>query len=158
MIAANDAIKSEVAWNLTGGGISSIQPLPDWQKSANVAPRLDGGSGRGVPDVAANADPETGYQLVVNGSWAVLGGTAMATPLWAGFIALVDQGLSNNLGYFNPRLYQEVGPAGVLNPITEGGNGVEGIAGYQAHPGWNPVAGWGSPNGAKLLEWLRSHP
>jgi subtilisin family serine protease len=155
--AVKGVIKSEIAWNGTGGGVSAVQPLPDWQKSAEVPARPDGGSGRGIPDLSTNAAPEAGYQVVVDGTWGVVGGTAMAAPLWAALIALVDQGLPRDLGYFNPRLYQEVGPSGVLNPITDGGNGIQGIPGYKAHPGWNPVAGWGSPNGARLLKWLRSH-
>jgi subtilase family serine protease len=162
--ASNGVIATEVVWNdsprggASGGGVSAVFALPDWQKSVDVPPRGDGSFGRGVPDVAGNADPQTGYFLVVDGKATVLGGTAMAAPLWAGLIALLDQGLPRDLGYLNPRLYQGIGPAGVLRPITEGNNNVGGVVGFQAHPGWNPVAGWGSPNGTKLLQWLRSHP
>jgi len=157
------AIISEVAWNTrgqnaTGGGVSGIFPLPDWQRAAGVPARQDRSIGRGIPDVAAVADPETGYQLLINGTIAVIGGTAMAAPLWAGLVALLDQGSPRDLGYLNPRLYQEIGPAKILRLITEGNNSVAGVPGFSAGPGWNAVAGWGSPNGAKLLEFLRAHP
>lgn len=163
LMAKQDTIDSEVAWNdgkggATGGGVSAIIPLPEWQRDARVPARREGGSGRGIPDVAASAAPETGYRLFVNGNNVVLGGTAMAAPLWAGLITLLDQGLPHDLGYFNPRLYREIGPANVLRSITSGNNSVAGVPGFSAGPGWNAVAGWGTPNGTKLLEWLRAHP
>jgi kumamolisin len=86
----------------------------------------------------------------------VLGGTTVATALWAGLIALLNQGLGRNIGNINPVLYREIGPAGVLHSITEGNNNVGGVRGYTAAPGWNACAGWGSPDGTKLLEALRS--
>lgn len=79
-------------------------------------------------------------------------------PLWVGLIALVNQALGYNVGYLNPRLYQEMGPAGVFRAVTSGDNGVAGVKGYAAGPGWTPVAGWGSPDGMKLLSWLRANP
>jgi kumamolisin len=96
------AITSEVVWNggdfATGGGVSDVFPLPDWQKNAKVPPRIGGGLGRGIPDVAAHADPAIGYRVLVDGKATQVGGTAAATPLWAGLIALINQGLGHNLG------------------------------------------------------------
>jgi kumamolisin len=163
LIGERGSIRSEVVWNSgdfgTGGGVSAIFPLPDWQqRGADVPPRKNGGSGRGIPDVVANADPQTGYKLFINGAATVLGGTAMAAPFWAGLIALLDQGLPHDVGYINPRLYREIGPAKVLRPITEGNNGVGRVPGFEAGSGWSAVAGWGSPNGAMLLSWLQAHP
>jgi kumamolisin len=164
LVAAGNAIASERAWNsgenggATGGGVSDVFAQPDWQSNAGVPVRKDGSLGRGVPDVAAVADPQTGYTVLVDGQWTIIGGTAAAAPLWAGLVALLDQGVGHSLGYLNPRLYAEIGPAQVLRPITEGNNGTVTLAGYQAGAGWNPVAGWGSPDGEKLLDWLRSHP
>jgi kumamolisin len=85
-----------------------------------------------------------------------MGGTAAATPLWAGLIALINQGLGRNVGNINSVLYRDIGPAGVLRSITEGNNSMGGFTGYSAGPGWNACTGWGTPNGTKLLEALRS--
>jgi kumamolisin len=114
--------------------------------------------GRGIPDVSAVADPKTGYQAFVDGRWIVVGGTAAATPLWGGLVALLNQGTGRNLGFLNPQLYREVGSAQILREITEGNNGKAGLAGYSAGPGWNAVAGWGTPDGQKLLDWLPALP
>jgi len=162
IVGSGNAIQSERAWNsgagsATGGGVSDVFGLPDWQRNANVPARRDGSNGRGIPDVAALADPSSGYRIRVNGAEVGVGGTAAATPLWAGLIAVLNHGLGRNLGYFNRRLYQEVGPAGLLNPITNGDNGNGTVQGYTAGTGWNAVAGWGTPDGQKLLTWLRAH-
>lgn len=79
-------------------------------------------------------------------------------PLWAGLVALINQALNSNVGYLNPRLYREMGPAGLFRTVVSGDNGVGGVKGYSAGPGWTPVGGWGSPDGMKLLTWLRSNP
>ncbi len=91
-------IDSEVVWNdgasggATGGGISDVFALPTWQSAANVPPSVNAGArvGRGVPDVSGNADPETGYEVIVDGSSAVIGGTSAVAPLWAGLVARIN--------------------------------------------------------------------
>jgi kumamolisin len=150
------AIVSEVAWNsdngfATGGGVSEVFPLPEWQQSVKVPLRADGGAGRGLPDVAANADPSRGYRVVINGLLTVVGGTAAATPFWAGLITLINQGAGRNVGYINPILYQRIGPSAAFRGVVQGNNSLPGVKGYAAGPGWNAVAGWGSPDGRKLL-------
>jgi kumamolisin len=141
LTAADGAIASEVAWNsgpdagVTGGGVSDVFDLPDWQSNAGVPARKSGVTGRGVPDVAAER-----------------------APIWAGVVALLNQGLGHNLGYINRLLYGAIGPAQVLRTIAGGNNGTRDVPGYSAGPGWNPVAGWGTPDGRKLLDWLRAHP
>jgi kumamolisin len=112
----------------------------------------NGHSGRGIPDVAIAASLKSGYEAFIDGQKGVVGGGAAATPLWAGLIALINQGLGHNVGFINPELYTRIGPAGVLRSITEGDNGVHGVKGYAAGPGWNAATGWGSPDGKKLLE------
>jgi kumamolisin len=90
-------ITNEVVWNngrdggATGGGVSDVFNLPDYQTNANVpaSTNPDGRIGRGVPDVAGNADPATGYQILVDGKWCIIGGTSAVAPLWAGLIALL---------------------------------------------------------------------
>jgi kumamolisin len=164
LVSARKTIESEKVWNggstggATGGGVSDFFGLPDWQSGSRVPLRKDGVLGRGIPDVSAVADPKTGYQAFVDRRWTVLGGTAAATPLWGGLVALLNQGIGRNLGCLNPQLYREVGPARILREITEGNNGKAGLAGYSAGLGWNAVAGWGPPDGQKSLGWLRAHP
>jgi len=162
LTVSGEAITREVVWNnaenggATGGGVSSKFALPDWQAKINVAPLNGGKPGRAIPDVAGNADPATGVKILVNGRRIEIGGTTITAPLWAGLIALLNQGLGHNLGYFNPLLYSTVGPAGALRDITEGNNSYGGVMGYSAGPGWDAVSGWGSPDGTKLLEALRA--
>jgi kumamolisin len=142
---------SETVWNdgpgsATGGGFSTNFPVPDYQASLGSAM-----TGRGVPDVAGDADPDTGYDVRVDGQALVIGGTSAVAPLWAGLIALLNQQLGKPVGYLNPLLYGSLAGAGVTNDITVGNNGAQ-----QAGPGWDACTGWGSPIGAKLLQALQS--
>jgi kumamolisin len=150
------AISSEQAWNelsanegATGGGVSQLFALPAFQDNANVPKAPNGFAGRGVPDVAGDADPETGYSVVVDGQQTVIGGTSAVAPLWAGLLALINQSLGTNVGYINPLLYSaNAQPA--FHDIISGSNGD-----YSAGPGWDACTGLGSPNGAALLAALR---
>jgi len=153
----------EVVWNngpnsATGGGVSDFFALPDWQTNANVPPGANPGgkSGRGVPDIAGDADPDTGYVILLNGQEEVFGGTSAVAPLWAGLVALINQKLEKPVGYLNPLLYAHLATAGVFNDITEGNNGFLNIPSYQAGSGWDPCTGFGTPDGAKLLQALSS--
>ncbi len=145
-------ISSEQAWNglsanqgATGGGISELFALPTFQQGANVPKAPNGFVGRGVPDVAGDADPETGYNVIVDGQQSVIGGTSAVAPLWAGLLALINQSLGTNVGYVNPLLYSSKAEA-TFHDITTGSNG-----GYSAGPGWDACTGLGSPNGTALL-------
>ncbi|HEX4861796.1 MAG TPA: S53 family peptidase [Rhizomicrobium sp.] len=157
------AIQSETVWRsgpdgfATGGGVSAIFPRPGWQSALAVSNLDNGKAGRGVPDVSASGDPRLGLSLIIHGQASAIGGTSAAAPLWAGLVARIDQALGYNVGYLNPVLYQGAGTAGAFHNVTLGDNGVGGLAGYKAGPGWNAVSGWGSPDGAKLLDWLRAH-
>jgi kumamolisin len=157
------AIASEVVWNdlalpnpagAGGGGVSAIFPLPSWQAKAGVPPSASTPPmiGRGVPDVAAVADPYTGV-VIINVSGKTLepiGGTSAAAPLWASLIARLNQGLGSRVGFLNPTLYSSLA-SGVLNDITSGNNGA-----YAAGPGWDACTGFGSPNGTRLLAGLQA--
>lgn len=150
-------ISSEQAWNdlsqnegATGGGVSETFALPSFQSSAGVPKAPNGFIGRGVPDVAADADPETGYNVVVDGQSLVIGGTSAVAPLWSGLIALINQSIGKNAGYINPLLYQATAESS-LHDITAGSNGA-----YSAGPGWDPCTGLGTPDGDKLLSALQS--
>jgi kumamolisin len=132
-------------------GVSDVFPLPQWQQGAQVPPLVNasGRRGRGVPDVAGDADPATGYRVRVDGQEYVIGGTSAVAPLWAGLIALLNQHLSQPVGYLNPLLYEALASQNVCRDITTGSNGV-----YIARPGWDACTGWGVPDGTKLLQAL----
>ncbi len=155
-------ITSEVVWNelttsegATGGGVSAQFAVPTYQASAGVPPSANSGgkAGRGVPDVAGDADPETGYAVRVDGTDTVIGGTSAVAPLWAGLLALVNQVLGSDVGFVNPSLYGLAPSAGAFNDIVTGTNGA-----YSAKPGWDPCTGLGSPRAAALLAALRGTP
>ena len=158
LLAAGGAISSEVVWNdlpnggATGGGVSRVVPRPAWQAGAGVPPDVDPGHfrGRGVPDVSGDADPETGYRVLVDGQAAVFGGTSAVAPLWGALLLCCSAQLGARLGFLNPLLYTRLAAGGACRDITEGSNGA-----YSAAVGWDPCTGWGSPVGAALLEALR---
>ena len=142
----------------TGGGISAFFPMPSYQSQANVPPSVNPGHarGRGVPDIAGDADPATGYIVRVDGKQFVIGGTSAVAPLWAGLVALLNQHMNKPLGFINPLLYSTpVISAGSFHDISVGNNDASGsIGGYKASKGWDPCTGLGSPDGAKLMKAL----
>jgi kumamolisin len=105
-----------------------------------------------------SADPFIGVLIIVHGIMMAVGGTSVSVPLWAGLIARIDQALGYNVGYLNPRLYRDIGPEGVLRAVAIDDKGVSQVNDSSLRRGWSPVAGWGSPDGTKLLNWLRAHP
>jgi kumamolisin len=149
LVSANGAITSETVWNdgaqggATGGGYSITFACPAWQEITSQ-------SGRGVPDVAGNADPETGYNILVDGQQMVVGGTSAVAPLWAGLIALLNQKLQNRIGFINPSLY-DMNQSTCFRDITQGNNGA-----YSAAPGWDATTGLGSPIGIPLIQTEQS--
>jgi kumamolisin len=158
LTASNGTIKSEKVWNdggdggATGGGVSSHFSKPKYQTNISV-PKPTGtvnADGRGVPDVAGNADPDTGYDILVDGEQGVIGGTSAVAPLWAGLIALLNQELGKNLGWPHNLLYGTITAHQALRDITSGNNGA-----YKASTGWDPCTGLGSPNGEAILNVLK---
>jgi kumamolisin len=177
LTASNGQRQSEVVWNdqasgggATGGGVSVVFPLPTWQANAGVPPasatttkhettsaitseaekkKAASTGGRGVPDVAGDAAPATGYQILVDGQQEVVGGTSAVAPLWAGLIALLNQQLGKKVGFLNPQLYPLKETP--FFDITSGNNGA-----FSAHTGWDPCTGLGSPNGQLLLTSLQA--
>jgi kumamolisin len=149
---AGTSIQAETVWNdlsagegATGGGVSAAFARPGYQSAASVPGAPNGFPGRGVPDVAGNADPETGYTVFVDGARAVIGGTSAVAPLWAALLARLGQGLGKPLGYANPLLYAP-NVSATFRDITSGNNG-----GYSAGPGWDPCTGLGSPQAGRLM-------
>jgi kumamolisin len=150
--ANGTTITAEVVWNdgdpangAGGGGVSTFFGLPSWQqglKTTDAEGTSSPLSMRGVPDVSADADPQTGYNVLVDGTTAVYGGTSAVAPLWAGLIARINALTGRSAGLINPALY---GQPAALHDITQGNNG-----GFAASPGWDACTGLGSPDGAKV--------
>lgn len=157
--SSHGKIVNEVVWNdlpfggATGGGISDVFDPPVWQSGANVPPSSNPGGhkGRGVPDVAGDADPITGYDVLVDGKNAVIGGTSAVAPLYAGLVAIINQGLGHQVGYLNPLLYTKV-PSSIFTDIIDGNNGS-----YKAGKGWDACTGLGRIDGTKLFNALKAN-
>ncbi len=153
----------ETVWNekelkrASGGGESSLLPQPYWQASA-VEDKI-GTEGRGVPDVAAVADFNTGVKLLVAGLTCPSVGTSAAAPIWASLVARINEKLGVNLGGRLPRLLYQAEISKAMRDITEGNNNLDpdnDTGPYQASPGWDPCTGWGGPDGEKLLAALQA--
>jgi len=161
---------SEVVWNdgdgwATGGGISDVYPQPRWQ-DITLPPNVNGTGqpGRGVPDIAGNADNASGYIVLVDGHWVPVGGTSAVAPLYAGLVALINQALGQPVQALLQKLYgmSTAEKASVFRDITAGDNSVPkssfgpAVSGYTAAEGWDACTGLGSINGTALLQLLRS--
>jgi kumamolisin len=153
--ASGATVESETVWNetassegATGGGVSTVFALPTWQANANVPASSTSTGGRGVPDVAGDADPTTGYSIRVDGQTMVVGGTSAVAPLWAGLIAVANQQLGATVGFIQPAIYAAKSAPG-FRDITQGNNGA-----FSAGPGWDACTGLGSPVASKLIPLL----
>lgn len=158
LVGSGSTITSETVWNelannegATGGGVSGFFAVPSYQSGAGVPASTNpaGFAGRGVPDIAGDADPTTGYDTLVDGQSGVIGGTSAVAPLWAGLLALINQSMGKPIGFINPLLYQ-MNEAADFNDVTSGNNGY-----YTAGPGWDACSGLGSPNGAHIAAALK---
>lgn len=152
------SIKAETVWNSqgsgTGGGVSAHFPPPAYQQNAGVPNSVSSDlPGRGVPDVAADADPASGYRIVLNGLTGPIGGTSAVAPLLAGLVALVNEG-RQPVGFIHPLLY---GNPGAFRDITQGDNRDGGL-GYDARQGWDACTGLGVPVGSKILSIFEGPP
>jgi kumamolisin len=158
------SISSETVWNdgggggATGGGVSGQFARPAWQNGLGVQIAPGGGAfaGRGVPDVAGDADPATGYQVLVDGQQTVIGGTSAVAPLWAGLIARFTQSVGGHLGLLQTVIYAGLHkgePSAGLRDITVGSNGA-----WKAESGWDACCGLGVPEGQALLARFAAGP
>jgi len=140
-------IADETVWNngvgggATGGGVSAAFAQPTWQAQAAVPP-----GGRGVPDVAGDADPQSGYIVRVDGATSVVGGTSAVAPLYAGLLARINQRAGKPAGFINALLYAN---PGAFHDIVTGNNGA-----FKAAPGWDACTGLGSPDGTRIAAAL----
>jgi kumamolisin len=157
-----DQVWNDPPHGATGGGVSAHFEPPYWQHDANVTPEsllFKGTTGRGVPDVAANASVESGYYpIYVGGVATTADGTSAAAPLYAGLFAVINAALGRRVGFVNPLLYQSadfvcksIDPSVTHGPAN---NNYSGVEGYLAGPGWDPCTGWGTIDGRALLREL----
>jgi kumamolisin len=155
--ASANAIASETVWNdgaqggASGGGISTMFALPAYQTGLHVerGTTSEALAMRGVPDVSGDADPETGYNVRVDGTSTQIGGTSAVAPLWASLIARANAANGVDAGFINTALYAAKPPP--CNDITSGNNGS-----YTATPGWDACTGLGSPQGAAITTLLKT--
>jgi kumamolisin len=150
-------ISAEVVWNgqpqgggATGGGVSNVFPLPNWQAGANVPQPGTPSGGRGVPDVAGDADPATGYVIRVDGKTMVIGGTSAVAPLWAGLVAVANHQNGKQAGFIQPAIYAAKNKS-AFRDTTTGDNGS-----FKAGPGWDACTGLGSPIAPRIISALKS--
>lgn len=150
-LTSDGKIDSEKTWADSGGGISESNAVPDFQREVKLPPNANKNekTGRGVPDVAGNANPATGYMIRVHGMESRMAGTSAVSPLYAGLVLRMNESLGQRVGYLNPFLYKN-GTSDIFRDMTTGNNG-----GYDAGPGWDAATGWGVLNGKKLLEAMR---
>jgi pseudomonalisin/xanthomonalisin len=133
----------------TGGGASKTERIPSWQKGLVGRKRL--AVSRSIPDVAFDADPYTGLNLWDHGAIdGPIGGTSLATPIFAGLWTRIQSAHGNTLGFPAMSLYGlHDSDAGVFNDVLVGRNG-----GYVAQPGWDDVSGFGSFDAGRLSAFI----
>jgi len=161
---AGGAYSSEQVWNRnngigTGGGISTQYAIPSWQQGISMTANLGSTTMRNVPDVALTAE---NVYVRADGSDQLVGGTSCAAPLWAGFIALVNQQAMVNtgttVGFINPAVYaigQGSGYATDFHDTTTGNNfSSSSPSKFPGTTGYDLCTGWGTPNGAALINAL----
>jgi kumamolisin len=148
------AITAETVWNAqpeggaTGGGVSNVFPLPTWQAGSKVPKPTSPAGGRGVPDVAGDADPASGYVVRVDGKNFVIGGTSAVAPLWAGLIAVANHQNGKSAGFIQPAIYAHGKAA--FRDIDQGNNGS-----FPAGTGWDACTGLGSPIAPQLIRAIK---
>lgn len=156
IIASADKITDETVWNSngggTGGGISMLFALPAYQQGVGVPVSQTKDGGRGVPDVAGDADPDSGYRIITGGQTGIIGGTSAVAPLWAGIVAGLNAARKAPLGQIHAQLY---GHPAVLRDVVSGNN-KSGAIGFEARKGWDPCTGLGSPDAGSLKALLGS--
>lgn len=148
--ASGYQITREVVWKSngggTGGGVSNLFAKPAYQADVDVPVSSSVKGGRGVPDVAGNADPDSGYRIVTGGQTGIIGGTSAVAPLLAGIIAVLNAARGKAVGDPHTLFYEN---RAAFRDITDGDN-LDGKVGFKASNGWDACTGLGSPIGSKL--------
>jgi pseudomonalisin len=127
---------SEIGWYAGGGGQSLLEAEPSYQSAVGGS---NLGLRRGVPDVSFDADPNSGFNVIVAGQTTVVGGTSGSSPSWLGIWARTQAAHGGDLGFANDTIYAE--PSTSFNDIEIGVNGI-----YPVTPGYDYVTGRGTPN------------
>jgi len=143
----------------TGGGVSGFFPVPSYQNGFSIPVSLaTQNPGRGIPDIAGNASPVSGYPQSIGGQVGGEGGTSAVAPLYAGLIAVINANLGQNVGFINPLLYSLSSTAfrKVVGPPGPSNNAFGGLTGYQASGTWNACTGLGSVDGVSLQNGLKN--
>ncbi len=161
VLKADGTWGSEKTWSgsgATGGGRSLRTPVPDYQKDVVMPDNLNNPAfkGRGVPDIAGNADPRSGWNTYTDQGISAIGGTSASAPAKAVAAAMISQATGKPTGFWNPTLYRlgKTNPE-VYHDITVGNNTDGGVKGYPAGPGWDASTGWGSINIGKMIDVLK---
>jgi subtilase family serine protease len=147
---------TETAWTGSGGGFSKVSAEPSYQQQLPSSAQSKLNHRRGLPDVAATADPSTALGVYFRGQWQPIGGTSASSPLWAGVMTVANQMAGHPLGFINPALYT-IGTSGKatqdFRDITSGNNtnASASVQGFNAVAGWDPVTGFGAPIADHLL-------
>ena len=159
---ANATYGKETAWSWnnayrwgTGGGYSTLFPQPSWQNG----PGVQANGSRGAPDVAWDADVQTGVAVSIYNQgtnsydYYIVGGTSVGSPSWAGSLALIDQKNGGRLGLLDPQIYS------ILQNKTEYSKAFHDVTSGNSNPlsagaGWDPLTGVGSPNIGELSDYL----
>jgi kumamolisin len=160
---------TETAWKGSGGGVSEYWPMPHWQSSVvtaqNDGTKCDDTADRcrETPDVALDANPNTGYMYYCTSrvcgtpvGWQAIGGTSAAAPLMAGITADANNSAGADLGFASPFLYSQHG-TNVFHDISKGTNNLSGGTKYAAGMGYDMVTGLGSVDAANLASALHAH-
>jgi len=153
--------QSETAWTGSGGGISTHYPIPSYQQTVNMSANGGSTTYRNIPDVSILADTVLFWYLK-DGQSGTVGGTSAASPLWAGFTALINQQAVANgrgtIGSMNAAAYaigETSAYSSLFHDITTGNDTNSGSpAEFFAVPGYDLATGWGSPNGQALINYL----
>ncbi len=124
----------ETAWSSGGGSPSTFEPMPSWQQGVG---QNAGHTTRGVPDIAFDADPNSGALIIVDGVQQQYGGTSLASPLFVATWARVIAAQGTSVGFAAPLIYQL--PSSAFHDVTSGNNG-----GETAAVGWDYTTGFGS--------------
>jgi kumamolisin len=172
-VTAPRSASTETGWKGSGGGVSEYWPMPQWQQSAGLAQKNNGlkcgdtaDTCRESPDIALDANPNTGYMYyctvspAVCGSpvgWLGIGGTSAAAPLMAGITADANTSAGVDLGFASPFLYSQIHTPGVFNDIKTGSNNLTGGTKYTAAHGYDMVTGLGSVDAQNLATALHAH-
>jgi kumamolisin len=163
----SNQLVAEVAWSSSGGGISATIPIPSWQVGLTYTTKTASSTGnptalprRGVPDMSAPGDPNTGWQFYANGTDSArgntllkYGGTSASAPFLAGLWVRMNQLLGYRIPFNMQNWY---GNTSLFNDVTTGDNRAGYTTGYTTTSGWDPVTGLGSPKADQIYKYFHT--